>query len=446
MRENKMKKPIFILFALLGLLTFFVACSNNDDDDSGSSGGGSSPSSNYSTAVSLEGTALTSSEFNIRFVGAKTAYVTMKNSRISDDENLYSYTATADTITLQLQKIASPTGSGGFLTKDEFKSLWESEEWEAYYILKDIKSLYQEEKRTITDDEDTVYTYKNKITYTISDGNETETRTTSGTKKTAEGVETSLFTGVPGYTDISSTYDASEFAYVTSVKVYSDSDEEITEHAMSFKGAEVSDWENSYGSDDADAKANIKLKNQLFELTKADLSNDNWNLLEAMFKPISFSYKKDYTVSEGDEAGTKYDFYLTQRYTDFETALFANESEEGEIAYATALCYSMYGLALVAPTSESSSSPLSLAYLSSTDSAGKILTFYSISSNGDSNPNPENVSLNTITASYTVSGSGEKTTVKLVFAEKADSSLSKKEFTLTYQPISYGMTLSDNCY
>lgn len=436
MRGNKLKKPIFILFALLGLLAFFAGCSHNDDDDDNNK-------INLPIYISLEGTALTSSGFNIRFVGAKTAYVTMKNSRISDTENLYSYTATADTITLQLQQIASPVEKGVFLSKDGFKSLWKSEEWNAYYILKDIKTLYQENKRTITDSEGTVYTYTNKITYNISSDDVTETKTTSGTKKAAAGETTTLFTGVAGYTEISSTYDGSAFAYVASVNVYSDTGDKYTDYTTTITDATVSEWESSYGSDEEKAQANIDLKKKMFEQTYSDLSNNNWNLLDAMFKPITFTYQKNYTAFEKDSNGAttekKYDFYLTQRYTDFETAFFADETEN----YTALLCYSMFGLAATVSTSESSPA-ITLAYLSSADTVNKSLTFYSTTNGGDDNPDPENVSL--IKASYTVNGIGEGTTINLVFDENEGSTLSKVSMTLKYKPISYGMTLSDKCY
>ena len=271
----------------------------------------------------------------------------------------------------------------------------------------------------------------------------TETKTTSGTKKAAAGETTTLFTGVAGYTEISSTYDGSAFAYVASVNVYSDTGDKYTDYTTTITDATVSEWESSYGSDEEKAQANIDLKKKMFEQTYSDLSNNNWNLLDAMFKPITFTYQKNYTAFEKDSNGAttekKYDFYLTQRYTDFETAFFADETEN----YTALLCYSMFGLAATVSTSESSPA-ITLAYLSSADTVNKSLTFYSTTNGGDDNPDPENVSL--IKASYTVNGIGEGTTINLVFDENEGSTLSKVSMTLKYNPISYGMTLSDKCY
>ena len=209
-------------------------------------------------AVSLEGKSLYGDYMKARFEGSHRAYVTMFNSRLSQDENLYTYSATPSTLTFQMQKICAPDGSGLLVTQEGYIGYWNSESFKQSYITEGISDYYITKISTVTASDGTVYTYTNKTSCSSSGIK----LTTSGTSKASDGTESPLFTELAGYTAIESNYSSSEFTTIVTVTVYKETTTDGTTtteadsaYALSLAGATLSEGSTVYSAtDDATAE------------------------------------------------------------------------------------------------------------------------------------------------------------------------------------------------
>ncbi|MCR5724455.1 MAG: hypothetical protein K6G80_05140 [Treponema sp.] len=409
---------------------------------------------NAEGAVSLEDTTLYGDLMNARFVGAHTAYITLYDSTVSEEENLYTYSATGDTLTLTLRKIAAPDGSGRLLTQDEYIGWWNSQDFKLSNIITDdVTSWYWKETLTVTDTESTVYTFTNKTTYTRSGDAITEEMTTCGIKKPDGGTETELFTDVTGYTEIESKYSASEFTNVVTVHVYEvttkivNEEEEVsvapyTGYPLELGTATVGESESDIGSDDADTQEEIDEREGFFESRYEQLSANDWLLVKTAFMPQTFSYEKDKTVTRSalNDDGTyeyydvTYDYYLTQRYTAAETALFmytTEVTEDLEAFSGTVAVFSGYsGSVTVVENGETTES-----YLADTlDTENKTLAFVVDTGNDE---------YGSITATYSLNENGDNTTLTLAYETKDGFTVSGETITLEYSSITSGLMIID---
>ena len=453
------------------LLCAFSACSNGSVDVAREVEDAltETVNANSDRAVSLEGKTLISDEMQLRFVGAHTAYVTMYDSFLSTDENRYRYSATPATLTLEMEKICAPDGSGVLLSKDDYIAFWNSESFKRDYITSDIASYYVTETTTVTALDRTVYTYVNKTSFgTDSDGNSTVTRTTSATSASSgSSTATALFTDQAGYTQIESEYSASEFTNVVTVTVYKGTTvtnadgesvttyEADTDKAQSLVGAAIGDTETAYGSDDTNDAAALIGRTELFELCYAKVSADDWYLVEAAFKPYSYTYTTDATLTktyvDDDNTSTDeevaYDYVFTQHYTDFGNALFAGEKLLGVTgAIGIALFgYSYDGFMLFytidADGNFTETETPTMFHLASIDVADKTMTFYefqNVDVDVDEDDLDDSTATGTISANYTLTENGDDSTLTLTFETQSGSFLSGKTIELPFYAVEFG--------
>ena len=414
--------------------------------------------------ISLEGTSLYGSLLDVRFVGARTAYVTMHDSLISDKENLYSYSATSEILTLQMQKIAAPDGSGKLVTQNGYISYWESEDFKyANIITDDVANWYQTKTFTVTDADDTVYTFTNKTTY-VRNGDETSSvLTTSGISKVSGGTETTLFSDLSGYTEIESKYSASEFTNVVTVHVYEvttktvDEEEEInivpyTGYPLELGTATVGKSESAFGSDDVDTAAKIKECEEIFTSRYEELSANDWAIVKAEFMPRTYRYEKNKTVTKSalNEDGTyeqykiTYDYYLTQQYTSTDTSIFMYTPDDavdlaqftGNVAIFKGFTGSIY-FVINGSTTES-------YYSESVDTSTKKITFFEVIESDEEESSESDETLEkTISATYNVNENGNATTFTLAFETKDGFTVSGMTIKLDYCPVEEGLMITE---
>ena len=403
-----------------------------------------------------------------RFEGAHRAYVTMFHSRLSEDENLYAYSATPSALTLQLQKISAPDGSGTLLSKGDYIAFWNAESFKQSYITKDLTSWYVTQTTTVTAADGTVYTYTNKTAYTVSESGTTIEQTTSGTsKESASDSETALFTDLAGYTEFESDYSASEFTHVVTVTVYkatsAETDDENSvatyeDYAQSFVGATLGESETAYGSTDTDTAEKIKLQETIFEQRYDELSADDWFMVRAAFKPYSYTYAMNAAITESyinddgniSEESTSYDYVLTQHYTSFETAIFINKLTAVSNGLGAALFGYGYGgnLYFIVGSDEYE------WHMAGIDTKEKTITFYEITggseddeSSTDDNEDDENSTDDTeadaITAAYALSENGDDTVLTLTFESAKGSPISGQTINLKYYAVEAGLNVTE---
>lgn len=431
-------------------LVTFAACSHDSDSE------------NTQVQVSFEGTFLYGSLLDVNFVGAHTAYVSMHDSLLSDEENLYSYTATSDTVTLQMQKIAAPDGSGKLVTQAGYIGYWESEDFKyANIITDDVTSWYQTETFTVTTADDTVYTFTNKTTYTRSGDETSSVMMTSGTSKSSSGTETTLFSDLSGYTDIESKYSASEFTNVVTVHVYKvtttiENEEKsvsiapYTGYPFSLVGASVGKSESAVGSDDADTQEDINLRKEFFASRYEELSANDWAMVKAEFMPRTYRYEKNKTVTKSalKEDGTyehynvTYDYYLTQQYTSAETSIFMYAPDDvADLAQFTGNAAVFKGFTGSISFVKNGSTTESY-HSESVDTSTKKMTFFEvIESDEEESADSDDTLAKTITATYSVNENGNATTLTLAFETKQGFTVSGKTITLEYSPVEEGLMI-----
>ena len=415
-----------------------------------------------SLVVSLEGKTLYGDYMKARFEGAHRAYVTMFDNRLSEDENLYTYSATASALTLQMQKICAPDGSGLLVTQEGYIGYWNSESFKQSYITEGISDYYTTKTTTITASDGTVYTYTNKTSYDVS-GN-TVTQTTSGTSKKS-GSETTLFTNLEGYTEFERGYSPSVFKTVVTVTVYKatvttssstdDDGETVTEtetsyeavsnYALSLVGATIGDSETAYGSDDTATSETISLRQTLFKQRYNELSANDWYMVRAAFKPYSYTYSPNARITESyidddgklSEESITYDYVLTQHYTSFETAIFVNKLAATSNALGAVLFGYGYGVNLYfIADSDASEYEWRTERI---DTEAKTVTFCALSTSDDTDESDAD----TITATYALTENGDKSTLTLAFETKSGSLLSGETITLDYYPIEIGLNVTE---
>ena len=453
---------------MLALFLFALASCSNDTVDVAQEVE-NAKNSIADRAVSLEGKSLYGSYMKARFEGAHRAYVTMFHSRLSEDENLYAYSATPSTLTLQLQKISAPDGSGTLLSKGDYIAFWNAESFKQSYITKDLTSWYVTQTTTVTAADGTVYTYTNKTAYAVSESGTTITQTTSGTsKESASDSETALFTDLAGYTEFESDYSASEFTHVVTVTVYkatsAETDDENSvatyeDYAQSFVGATLGESETAYGSTDTDTAEKIKLQETIFEQRYDELSADDWFMVRAAFKPYSYTYAMNADITESyinddgeiSKESTSYDYVLTQHYTNFETAVFLNPLAATSGAMGAVLFSYGYDGNLYFKSDDGNEYEWRME---SIDTNAKTITFYEITggseddeSSTDDNEDDENSTDDTeadaITAAYALSENGDDTVLTLTFESAESSPISGQTINLKYYAVEAGLNVTE---
>ncbi|MCR5725623.1 MAG: hypothetical protein K6G80_11110 [Treponema sp.] len=416
-------------------LAMLTACSNDTVDVT--SLVEKAVTENAEGAVSLEDTTLYGDLMNARFVGAHTAYITMYDSNISEEENIYTYSATSNTLTFTLRKIAAPDGSGLMLTQDEYISWWSSDGFRLSSIItEDVTSWYRTETFTVTATDDTIYTFTNKTSYTVSAGETSAVTTTSGKSTSSDSTETTLFSDVTGCTEIESEYSASEFTNVVTVNA------PYTGYPLELVGATVGESVSAIGSDDEDTQEAIKEREAVFELRYAALSANDWALVQAAFSPYSFSYEKNKTVTEssisGDESyeyqDVTYDYYLTQQYTVPETAVFIYGDDDTATEKTIAAFTGLRGLVSTVSDGETQAMYETI----NAETTAETLTFAPVSEAYDAESDTE-----TISASYSLHEKGDKATLTLSFETKDGFTVSGKTITLEFSPITSGLMIID---
>lgn len=443
---------------MLALFLFALASCSNDTVDVAQEVE-NAKNSIADRAVSLEGKSLYGSYMKARFEGSHCAYITMFDSRLSEDENLYTYSATPSTLTLQMQKICAPDGSGLLVTQEGYIGYWNSESFRRSYITEGISDYYITKTTTVNASDGTVYTYTNKTSCSSSG----ITQTTSGTSKASGGTESPLFTDLAGYTAIESDYSSSEFTTVVTVTVYKETTTDGTTtteadsaYALSLAGATLSEGSAVYGSTDSDIAEQISNAQTAFEARYKELSANDWYMVKATFKPYSYTYDTNAAITESyindDDSITEesviYDYVLTQHYTNFETAVFLNPLAATSGATGAALFgYGYDGNLYFISDSDSSEYEWRME---SIDTNAKTITFYEITggseddeSSTDDNEDDENSTDNTesdtITARYTLIENGDSSTLTLIFESAESSPVSGETITLKYYPLGIGL-------
>lgn len=404
-------------------------------------------------AVSLEGKSLYGSYMKARFEGSHRAYVTMFNSRLSEDENLYTYSATPATFTLQMQKICAPDGSGLLVTQEGYIGYWNSESFKQSYITEGISDYYTTKTTTVNASDGTVYTYTNKTTYNSSGIK----RTTSGTSKASGGTESPLFTDLAGYTVIESDYSSSEFTTVVTVTVYKETttdgtttSEADSAYALSLAGATLSEGSTVYGATDDDTAEQLTVAQTVFEQRYNELSANDWYMVKAAFKPYSYTYDTNAAITESyindDDSITEesviYDYVLTQHYTNFETAVFVNPFAATSGAIGAALFSYGYDGNLYFKSDDGNEYEWQLT---SVDTKKNKITFHEfISSDEDTDENNIDESEEeSIDATYKFIENGDSSSLTLVFETKNASILSAETIVLNFYPIEIGLTATE---
>lgn len=401
-------------------------------------------------AVSLEGKSLYGDYMKARFEGSHRAYVTMFNSRLSEDENLYTYSATPATLTLQMQKICAPDGSGLLVTQEGYIGYWNSESFKQSYITEGISNYYTTKTSTITASDGTVYTYTNKTSCSSSGIK----LTTSGTSKASDGTESPLFNERAGYTVIESDYSSSEFTTVVTVTVYKETTTDGTTtteadsaYALSLDGATLSEGSMVYGATDAASAEQLTDAQTEFEHRYNELSENDWYMVKAAFKPYSYTYDTNAAITESyindDDSITEesviYDYVLTQHYTNFETAVFLNPLAATSGAIGAALFSYGYDGNLYFKSDDGNEYEWQLT---SVDTKENKITFHEfISSDEDTEENNIDESeAESIDATYKFIENGDNSSLTLVFETKNGSILSAETIVLNFYPIEIGLT------
>ena len=440
---------------MLALFLFALASCSNDTLDVAQEVE-NSKNSIADRAVSLEGKSLYGSYMKARFEGSHRAYVTMFNSRLSEDENLYTYSATPATLTLQMQKICAPDGSGLLVTQEGYIGYWNSESFKQSYITEGISDYYTTKTTTITASDGTVYKYTNK-TACSSSGIK---RTTSGTSKTSGGTESPLFTDLEGYTVIESDYSSSEFTTVVTVTVYKETSTDGTTtteadstYALSLAGATLSEGSMVYGATDVTTTEQLEqltVAQTVFEQRYNELSANDWYMVKAAFKPYSYTYDTNAAITESyindDDSITEesviYDYVLTQHYTNFETAVFVNPFVATSGAMGAVLFGYGYDGNLYFKSDDGNEYEWQLT---SVDTKKNKITFHEfISSDEDTDENNIDESEEeSIDATYKFIENGDNSSLTLVFETKNSSILSAETIVLNFYPIEIGLTATE---
>ena len=437
---------------MLALFLFALASCSNDTLDVAQEVE-NSKNSIADRAVSLEGKSLYGSYMKARFEGSHRAYVTMFNSRLSEDENLYTYSATPATLTLQMQKICAPDGSGLLVTQEGYIGYWNSESFKQSYITEGITKYYTTKTTTITASDGTVYTYTNKTAYNSSG----ITQTTSGKSKTSGGTESPLFTDLAGYTVIESDYSSSEFTTVVTVTVYKETTTDGTTtteadstYALSLAGATLSEGSMVYGATDGTKTEQLTVAQTVFEQRYNELSANDWYMVKAAFKPYSYTYDTNAAITESyindDDSITEesviYDYVLTQHYTNFETAVFVNPFAATSGAMGAVLFGYSYDGNLYFKSDDGNEYEWKLT---SVDTKKNKITFHEfISSDEDTDENNIDESEEeSIDATYKFIENGDNSSLTLVFETKNSSILSAETIVLNFYPIEIGLTATE---
>ena len=428
---------------ILALFLFALASCSNDTLDVAQEVE-NSKNSIADRAVSLEGKSLYGSYMKARFEGSHRAYVTMFNSRLSEDENLYTYSATPATLTLQMQKICAPDGSGLLVTQEGYIGYWNSESFKQSYITEGISDYYTTKTTTITASDGTVYKYTNKTAYNSSGIK----RTTSGTSKASGGTESPLFTDLAGYTVIESDYSSSEFTTVVTVTVYKETttdgtttSEADSAYALSLAGATLSEGSMVYGATDVTTTEQLEqltVAQTVFEQRYNELSANDWYMVKAAFKPYSYTYDTNAAITESyindDDSITEesviYDYVLTQHYTNFETAVFVNPFVATSGAMGAVLFGYSYDGNLYFKSDDGNEYEWKLT---SVDTKKNKITFHEFISSDEES----------IDATYKFIENGDNSSLTLVFETKNSSILSAETIVLNFYPIEIGLTATE---
>ena len=437
---------------MLALFLFTLASCSNDTLDVAQEVE-NSKNSIADRAVSLEGKSLYGSYMKARFEGSHRAYVTMFNSRLSEDENLYTYSATPATLTLQMQKICAPDGSGLLVTQEGYIGYWNSESFKQSYITEGISDYYTTKTTTITASDGTVYTYTNKTSCSSSGIK----LTTSGKSKTSGGTESTLFSDLAGYTSIESDYSSSEFTTVVTVTVYKETTTDGTTtteadsaYALSLAGATLSEGSTVYGATDGTTTEQLTVAQTVFEQRYNELSANDWYMVKAAFKPYSYTYDTNAAITESyindDDSITEesviYDYVLTQHYTNFETAVFVNPFVATSGAMGAVLFGYGYDGNLYFKSDDGNEYEWKLT---SVDTKKNKITFHEfISSDEDTDENNiEESEEESIDATYKFIENGDNSSLTLVFETKNASILSAETIVLNFYPIEIGLTATE---
>lgn len=364
------------------------------------------------STVSFEGKNYWGEELSIRFVGAKTAYANISAiSEVAEGEAQCNYSATKDTIVLQVKKL--PLGNILY-SEEEFIRAWNSDSWRNEYIGFSDGAW-------------------------AKDGFETEKiDSTSAKTKAGNSTKTTI--------DFSYTYeDDSEDADISGGKVV-------------IKTESIEDGVKTTTTITRTYTAEVASKAESFYKKYLKLSENNWNLVRKAFVPFKFSYFYDYYFketsindkNEEEEFEMVYDIALIQHYTALENSSFSGmESEAGKLGIISDLDFKSGDIFVFVGKGDEIK-----AYnyeLVSTDLSTQTFTFdqYEVIEGDDSEEDEPRLEYSgSITAKYSFVEDGDNSTLTLDFGKGKDANgkdaklyLNSKSLTLEYEPVSYKMNL-----
>ena len=231
-------------------------------------------------------------------------------------------------------------------------------------------------------------------------------------------------------------------------------------YALSLAGATISEGSAVYGSDSASTAEQLTDAQTVFEHRYNELSANDWYMVKAAFKPYSYTYAANGTITESYinddgiimEKSVIYDYVLTQHYTNFETAVFLNPLAATSGAIGAALFgYGYDGNMYFISDSDSSEYEWRME---SIDTKAKTITFYEITggseddeSSTDDNEDDENSTDDTeadaITAAYALSENGDDTVLTLTFESSKGSPISGQTINLKYYAVEAGLNVTE---
>ena len=392
---------------LVALVVFLAACSSETVDVATTV---DEAAEDATDAVSFEGRVFIGENISIDFVGAKTARAKLEFiDEIIEGEVLCSYSATKDSLTLQVEKV--PFGDDGRLySEEDFVRMWNSDSWR----LQSIGYIDGE---------------------WAEDGFETETIKTSSEKTSEKESSTSSV----------------DFEFI-----YDDEDPEaVTGAKATVKGVVVVKGEKTTTTITRTYTAQVADRASVFYTQFSKLSGDNWSMVHSIFLPYRFSYETHKTIDEsffGDDIPELkeekvYDLYLTQHYTSMRNSSFVNVDLLDEMFFMSYLNMSSGAIVIFLDDGDTTGVAYDLVAL---DSEKKTMTFeqYNIVGeiNFDEMDDDDAVYAGWITANYTLEEKGDDSKVILTFgkgknADDKETSLyvSGKTLTFEYAQSNFGL-------
>lgn len=345
----------------------------------------------------------------IRFVGAHTAYANLYMlNDVSDYEALCEYSATKDTLVLQVKKIPATAG-GELLTEEEFIFFWNSDDWRREYIGYSRGSW-------------------------AADGFEIES-TTVKTEASKSGDESSVTISTSAEYRDSVVFwnpDEEDSVVINDTIQFAESFTAVIKNVKVENGKKTTTTVTRKYSEEVASRA-MEFYNQ-YKM----LSDNDWKIIHNAFLPFKFSYKRDGVVSETqlfDDDGKRveikmpYDLELTQHYTEVGNATFYGKATDSSDFMFTYLSLSTGTINV--------GDDLIYRYVGS-DMKKQAFTFEEFKVVG-SDEDREEESSGTIAAKYTVHENGDSTKIELSFETKKGFYVSGKTIECQYVPLTLPM-------